>query len=534
MIPTEELLRKISRTRDGSLAEIPFAVVLHALALHKKTVLVELRRRQIVKTLFIEEGVIVDCRSNLLNETFGRFLVARDRISEEVHDSCVAIALERHVPLGEILSEKGILDASELFRFLQQNLAKKLLDLFSWREGDFRILLDVPEVESTLKVRIPQLIVTGISRFSVQQEADAAIAPLVGKKLILHPAPPFPLAELRLSPVQTLLAEALKPGRRVDELAAVTNIPIDEISRILYALALIGAVVSSDALSSLSSLSAANAATAAAAAVSTAAAPAPAKGSVRDSPSGALAAVGEKGGTVRGIPRDRVANEVMQAFLSHRKRDAFELLGVTEADTEAAVEDSYLAYCERFAPWHFTDGELASLSDKVRDLFLAGARAYATLHDPEARNALVTRRRTIKDDVYKKPAQNPFTIKTDLLNPELQFRKGRELIAARKFKDAVTFLEFAADCDPQNGAYRAELTYCRYLDLPSLTSAPLRELEETLKLDPSCGIAAFYSGEIHRTAGRREEAELAYKKAFKLMPKDPRPGEALNALTRKR
>src|SRR6185295_10152041 len=119
------------------------------------------------------------------------------------------------------------------------------------------------------------------------------------------------------------------------------------------------------------------------------------------------------------------------------------------------------------------------------------------------------------------------------LNPELQFRKGRELIAAKKYRDAVTFLEFAADCDPQNGAYRAELAYCRYLDLPSLTSAPLRELDETLRIDPQCGIAAFYMGEIHRVAGRRDDAEVAYKKAFKLMPKDPRPGDALNALAKK-
>jgi tetratricopeptide (TPR) repeat protein len=525
MIPTDETLRKISRMRDGALAEIPFAVVLHALALRKKTVLVELRRRQIVKTLFIEEGVIIDCRSNLLNETLGRFLVARKLISEEQYDSCVPLALSRHVPLGELLSEKGILDASELFRFLQQNLAKKLLDLFSWREGDFRILRDVPEVESTLKVRIPQLIVTGISRFSVQQEADLAIAPLVGKKLILHPAPPFPLAELKLSPVQTRLADALKPGRRVDELAAVTAIPIDEISRILYALALIGAVVSADTLP---------AAAAGAAAPAVAAPARPAQAPVRDTPSGVFSAFSEKAGAVRNVQRDRAANDVMQAFLAHRRRDAFELLGVTESDPESAVAESFLAYAERFAPWHFTEGDLATLSEKARDLFFAGARAYATLHDPDRREALVSRRRALKDDVYKKPAQNPFAIKTDLLNPELQFRKGRELIAAKKYRDAVTFLEFAADCDPQNGAYKAELAYCRYLDLPTLTSAPLRELEETLRLDPHCGIAAFYAGEIQRIAGRREEAEASYKKAFKLMPRDPRPGEALTLLSKTR
>lgn len=506
MIPSEEDLRRISRLREGNLEEIPFSVLLHALSFHQRTVLVELRRRQIVKTVFFEYGVVVDCRSNLLHETLSRFLVSRERISEEVHDAAVELSLKRGVPLGEVLIEQGTLDASELFKFLQQNLAKKLLDLFSWRDAGFKMLFDVPEFDSTLKVKVPQLIVTGISSYSNQQEADAAIAPLVGRKLMLHPAPPIPLEELRLTPTQTKLADALKPGRRIDELAGITEIPVDEISRILYALCLIGVVGPADKIGPLR-------------------------------PSGIVTTVmpvlvSEPKTPI--LPRpdlDQLRNELMENFLAYRRRDAFEILDLLEEEPESRLEEKFLAYAQRYSPWTFA-GEMAPLAEKARDLFLAGARAYATLHDREQREALLSRRRTLKEDVYKKPVHNPFAIKTDLLNPELQFRKARELMVSRKYREAITFLEFASDCDPQNGAYRAELAYCRYLENPQLPSAPLKELDEALRLDLSCGIAAYYAGEIHRQAGRRDDAERYLRKAFKLLPRDPRPGEALSAVAK--
>ena len=48
------------------------------------------------------------------------------------------------MPFGEILLEHGLVSAVDLFRILQQNLAKKLLDLFTWNEGEFRWLDEAP------------------------------------------------------------------------------------------------------------------------------------------------------------------------------------------------------------------------------------------------------------------------------------------------------------------------------------------------------------------------------------------------------
>ena len=62
----------------------------------------------------------------------------------------------------------------------------------------------------------------------------------------------------------------------------------------------------------------------------------------------------------------------------------------------------------------------------------------------------------------RRPAAS-FAIKTDLLDSESQYKKGKALMDAGKHREALMLLEFAADCDPQNGVYAAELAYCRFL-----------------------------------------------------------------------
>ena len=75
-IPKAEQLREIGRLREGSLETVPFSVLLHALALRGRTAMLSLERNQMRKTIVLDDGVPVDCRSNLVHETLGRFMVA--------------------------------------------------------------------------------------------------------------------------------------------------------------------------------------------------------------------------------------------------------------------------------------------------------------------------------------------------------------------------------------------------------------------------------------------------------------------------
>jgi hypothetical protein len=523
VIPTPEQLDAISRMMSGTLQDVPVAPLLLAQAVHRTTCVLEIRRRQVWKKIMFESGVPVDCRSNLAHETLGRYMMGEGKLGEEDFNSSLSRAAARGVPLGEELLERGFVTPEELFKILQANLARKLLDLFTWREGEFHAVDDdLHAADSSLKLRVPQLILTGVTKLAPQEEIDMSVGPLVGQKLCLHPAPPIPLEEMRFSTKQSALVEALRPGRRMGELAEATGLAVDEITRLLYALLILGVCVPESRMPRGATPNVTRPfpmpvpPPQAAPAV---AAPATAPPLVADPDPGPAAAETE-----------RRRNAVMQAFLVYRRQDAFDLLGIPEEATLPVVHQKFLEFARRFAPWTFHGPELSGVEEKAQDLFLAGAQAYGELTDAERRNTLIFRRKTLREERARK-APSMHQIKTDLLDSEAQFRKGKAAMEAGKHREAIMLLEFAADCDPQNGLYASELAWCRVLNSSAAAPQAIRELQEALRRDPHCGIAAFYAGEIERQAGNYDEAEAHLRRAIKLMSPDRRPIDALKQLS---
>jgi len=222
---------------------------------------------------------------------------------------------------------------------------------------------------------------------------------------------------------------------------------------------------------------------------------------------------------------------VLEAYLKYRKQDAFDLLGLQESATLEAIQEGFLRFSRRFAPWSFETPELATLREKAEDLFVAGGMAFGELCDVERRNALIQRRANLRAQREKTPEADRFAIKSDLLDSELQFKKGKALMNAGRYREALMQLQFAYDCDPQNSTYRAELAYCRFLEMPTAEAKnSLAELKETMRIDPKSGLAVFYSGEIHGELGEIDEAEEHLQRAIRMMSPDRRPIEALKAL----
>lgn len=527
MIPTAQAIQETAKLRQGDLGEVPFATLLCSLAAHERSAVLEIRRRQLRKEIVFEHGVPVDCRSNLAHETLGRFMVAQGRLQPDELTSTLSESLSRGVPLGEVLRERGLIEPFELYRLLQQNLAKKLLDGFTWRDGEFRVHEDLPEVGSPLKVRVPQLVVTGITRFAPAEMVDLAVAPLRQGGLEAADSPRFALDELRLTPEQRHVVNLLGQGWRVADLAAAAQIPDEEIDRLVYALTLLGMVVPRPVAAGAPD----GAVTAPAPVATEPAAGEPPPAVAADEPPPADPAPVDRAEV------ERLRNEVMQAYLSYRKQDAFDLLGLADEADAAAVRAAYLRFAERFAPWRFAAGGLGGLADKARDLFLAGAAAYGELLDPEKRDVLIHRRRSVLEPTPEAEPAPSLRIETDLLDSEKQFDNGRALMEEGSYGQALTLLEFAADCDPQNVLYRSEAAHCRFLahpEQPREARRALSELSEALRIDPGFGLAAYYAGLIHLETGAPERAEPLLRRANQLMAPDRRPIEALKRLKRER
>jgi len=547
---TPERLDLILQSGSGSLVETPYPILLLALALREKSAVLALRRNQLQKEIVFDGGSPVDCQSNIATETLGRFLVSSGKLSEHDCHAALALSASRGVPLEEILTEQKLLSPTELYRVLQQGLGRKLIEPFSWKSGDFEITGDVPPVESALRVKVPQLVLTGILKVETQESVDEAVALAQDKYLALASEPLFDAGEIRLTPEQQKVLDAAREGTPVSAVAARTGIEEDDARRIVYALLLLGTLTVTDTpqpegphfeldhpfLKTTTEEPLPN----------VVAPPAPhsaEKPSPSQEPPGAPPATSE---------------EVIAAYLSHRRKDAFDLLEVAETDGPLQFIRAFLSMSDRFLPSKFDEHAPDGLRDKAQAVFLAAAQAFAHLADPVRREALRSARLKKREpaddaettlivpvpaaatptpaDATPPPATAPARsmerrlMNEAIIDPELLCQSGRELADAGRFREALSSFEMAAECDAQNGTYAAEVAWCRFRMQVSPATNTLKMLKNAIRIDPRSGMAYLYAGKVAATLGNRKEASSYLDRAAMLMPRDLRVVEALKAL----
>ncbi len=591
MFPQPSHLAELASLSTVRLVETPFPLLLVAHHAAESTGLLVARRGPIEKRVVLDRGVPVDCRSNLAHETFSRFLAASGRLTAGEANAVLAQSLARGVLLGEILVAEGRMDATELHRLLQQSLARKLFDLFTWRDGEVTFESGTFTSAAALKVKVERLVLTGVERFVSQETIDSAIAPLAGSLFALHPDAAQRAEQLRPSESERKLLAALAQPRRLEELLPISALPLAELSRAIWGLALLGLVIPAVPPVGLTArFTAETPATAAtpetletpedaAATVVTSAASAPS--AAAPAAIAAIAAIAAEGpavpaahteGPASGLGTEesrRIRQEIATAFARLRHQDPYDLLAASESATGEEIRELFFRFAREFAPWRFESPELRSATAAAEELFAAGALAFARLSDARERAALIAARRSrqsaqeeagqetvlsLPPVVASAPAAPPplsapgathrlagptpasFRIDTDLLDPEVQYKKGRALKEGKRWSQALQQFAFAADCDPQNGAYRAEAAHCRFLLAPtSMAVQALEELREAQRIDPEAITPYLYAGEIAAELGRFEEAETYLRSAARrLGPTDRRALDALRNLAKRR
>jgi hypothetical protein len=510
LLPNRDQLEAISTLRTGDLAEIPYPVLLLALAEHQASGFLEIQRRPIKKRITLVKGAPVDCRSNLAHETFGPFLVSMGRITEEQHQQLTSRSLLRGVPLGEVLLAEKVIGASDLYRLLQQNLARKLLDAFTWTSGEYTFTPDdVTAVDTTLRVRVPQLVLTGLLKLGELETSQKGLESWHDQALRLDPEFEARLVDLRLPGRYQQLVDALQAPRGLHELLLATSLSPTEVVRIVYALGLLGVVAPASRIRP------------------------PATGEI-PLPVMAPAPVVVAAPAVPSFDLEAARNYVLEAYLSYKRKDAFELLGLEDGASNGDMEAAFIELARRVKAFQLEDLGEKELAEKACLLLVAAAEALGELKDVERRNALIQRRRLRREEREKRPFGESH-IKTDLLDSNLQFRKGRQALEAGQYDKALQLLQFASDCDPQNALYLAEAAYCALLKDPALgANKAVRDLERAVRLDENCGLAHYYLGEAYIETTRFDDAERHLRKSIKLIAPDRRPIEALKQLTIRR
>lgn len=505
--PTREDFREISKLKEGELDKIPFPFILFSHFIEERTVILEVSKGRIQKKVLIEFGTPVDCQSNLAHETFGRFLSQMGKFSEEDANRFFSESIANGKPLGEYLVSKGIMNHSELYRFLQQNLAKKLLDLFLIKEGQFKLSFSDFENKSSLKVNVPQLIFTGITKFATIEEVNKFLAPLIGKILAKSVEPFVGDDEIKLNQTAQAVLKSLEKPKRLDEIVAETSIPYEDFSRILYALSLLGIVVPEERNRGKSKKVEA----------------------IKEEPKRELpskqALSQEEIQTIR--------EELHKDYLSFRGKDAFDLFSLQETATILQIKEAFLDFSSKYHPEKFCEKSISDLKEKATELFLAGAKAYAILSDGELKEKLKRERIEKRQRAFTSPPPSQKDLYKELLDAKTQFKTAKALRHQGKHKEALNYFEYALELDPQNSEYGAELALQRFLHSELFADKSLKELAEILKREPTCFTAWINSAFILAQRNNIDAAKKNLLNAEKLNPKDTRVAEVKEIINSK-
>jgi tetratricopeptide (TPR) repeat protein len=504
---------EVLAAREGTIAATPLPLLLHAIYAQGRTVTLELRLRALEKRIRFEDGSPVACRSNLLHETLGKYLVAKGRLSEDEYQEALRESVEGGRRMGELLVTKGKLAPFELYKHMQANLAHRILDAFRWADASWRLLDEAEPAELAVRVNPAQLVLTGCAGFVPFEVVASQLAFTDEQRFALAASPPHALAELKLSTKEAKLAQVLRRRPTFDEAVRESGLEVEEAMRRLYALAVLGIVEFAEGEVSTSTATAT-------------ATPTPTATATPTPTSTATAGLAEESPELR----DALVSE----YLEHRAKDPFDLLAVRETVTAADARRAFLALADRFSPLRFSSPDLR---EKAEALLAARARAFAAL--AEADQAALWRKRRAAAAEKRAGAARPstaeqFRISTTLLDASTQFEEGLRRLAAGDARGALDLLRFAADIEPRPTT-RAHLAWARFLVDPERHARlALGELAAVAKADAGCAPAHFLAGEIHRARGAWAEAEEAYRRAQRADPSDRRAQERALEMMRAR
>lgn len=518
MFPTPAQVLKL---REGTLAETPFPLLLHALAQEERTCTLELKVRQREKRIIFEEGAPVACTSNLLHETLGKFLVEKGKLAEADYQKALAESIQAEVELGTLLVQKGLISPFDLYKQLQANMALKLLDCFRWTDARYKLIADIEDPPATsVRTNSAQLVLTGVSNAMPFEAVAAQFLFPDEQRFAVVPGVEGP----KLSAKDARIFQALRTRPTFPELLERTGMDTDAVLRRLYAFCVLGLADFAEEVDKRPAPAAP--------------APAPVPEPEPEPAPAPAAAAPAVPAPPPGLPYsdedEQVRNALVSTFMSFRSKDPYDLLGVPEDVQPVALRKAFLSLADRFSPVRFRTTEL---KEKAEELLAGYARAYGALTDAEQASLWRKRRAAAREKARgtgRPSTAEQFRIRTELLDARSQFDEAKRRLQAQNYAGAFEYFEYACDIEPKP-IYRAYRAWARYLmDTERNGKQSLQELTEVVKEDASLEEAWFFNGEVARGEGQWRVAEEAYRKAFKINPRNRRYADLIQETMKKR
>lgn len=196
---------------EATLEEFPLPRALENLHERGFTGRIVIRRGDITKAIFLIGGEPVNVDSTLRDETLGRFLVKKGRITDLDFDRSIQMMMEQNIQQGAALVKLGCLSPKELYHEVKAQTREKLVSAFAWTTGFLGCYQEIEFVADIYRFEMPMPAVMreGIIRFFPPGAAESQLARVSGGPVNFIPGFAERLAGFELSQKEHELLELI-------------------------------------------------------------------------------------------------------------------------------------------------------------------------------------------------------------------------------------------------------------------------------------------------------------------------------------
>lgn len=198
-----------------------------------------------------------------------------------------------------------------------------------------------------------------------------------------------------------------------------------------------------------------------------------------------------------------------------KKQNHFEVLALAKDAPATAVKTAYLKAARDFHPDTVPQGAPEALAKLKADIFARIGEANRTLSDDKLRKDY------LENLAYGGGTDEKVDI-TKLLEADEFFQKGKILVQARKFSEAVKMLSDAIarnPDEPQFYAWRGYATFFTMADKKLSHPEALKDINACLKRNPKIAQAHYFQGAMLKILGDSAGAMKHFKETVALDPK---------------
>jgi CheY-like chemotaxis protein len=514
----------------GELGETSMPSLLVGLLRSSSVGVLRLSKDGVERAVYVLNGLPVFAESNLVSETFGRYLLGREFI-----DAAQYSAVQQHVAAhrkreGEALVELGILNHNEIYGLLRAQVRERVIRSLDWPGAEFAFYEDAAFVDEKLAFPMNPLalVVEAVVRRRTPQALQAWFDEVRSETVFGTPL----LSELssyvdrlQRDPSPTgLIERGVDAGTFASELRLVET----RAAAILEALQTVGllriggpgpeltvaeagAVIESLPVATVPDVSA------------------------QPTPAAELS-VFEQGGEhivdaealivdlewlddVRTPAADPLVEQVLARYLSTRGADLFAVLDVPRDADDAAIEAAFLDLSRAFHPDRFADHPDPEVRLRAKEVFVKGGQAFGVLSDPAARAAHRAR--------LGVPAADAFN---DRVEAQAALETGQTLLRRGEATRAVEAFERALAAEPGQPLFECWLARARFRAAQDDVARAEAEAAVVwaLRRDPALVDGHLALAEIQGATGREADAEASRARAARLRARSV-PGRATHA-----